>query len=92
MEFDGWIEPCKVRAFPWIGSNQIYCNVQYYAPGQSIEQPPVLDKSVLITDNEAGRQIVNNYMHSLVEYITKMKTADSHKIPLLTFLPSNTLE
>jgi hypothetical protein len=42
MELDRWIGSYKVRAFPWNGK-RIYFNVQYYAPGQSIEKPPVWD-------------------------------------------------
>ncbi len=52
MELDRWIGSYKVRSFPWIDGKRIYFNVQYYAPGQSIEKPPVWDKTVYVTDNE----------------------------------------
>lgn len=41
MELDRWIGSYKVRSFPWIDGKRIYFNVRYYAPGQSIEKPPV---------------------------------------------------
>ncbi len=55
MEIDKWISGYKVRSFPWIDGKRIYFNVQYYAPGQSVEKPSVWDKTVYITDNNAGR-------------------------------------
>ncbi len=73
MNFDGWISGYKVRAFPWINGKHVYFNVQYFAPGQSIERPPVWDKSVLITDDAAGRRLMNNFTHTLVEHIARMQ-------------------
>lgn len=58
MEIDSWIGGCKVRIFPWIDGETIYCNVQYYRPGQSLSQPPVWDKTVYVKDNDAGRRVV----------------------------------
>ena len=50
MEIDRWVGPYRVRAFPWIEKNLIYFNVRCYAPGQSLEKPPVLDQTVYIND------------------------------------------
>lgn len=58
MEIDTWVEGYKVRSFPWVDGKTIYFNVQYFAPGQSIAQPPVFDKSVYITDDAAGQRLV----------------------------------
>lgn len=69
MEIDKWVNSCKVRSFPWIDGKQIYFNVQYFAPGQSISKPPVWDKTVYITDNESGRRLVSEFTYSLVEYV-----------------------
>jgi hypothetical protein len=80
MEINEWISSCKVRAFPWIDGKRIYCNVRYYKPGQSIEREPVWDKTVYITDNEAGRNLVFNFTHSLVAHIIAMQIPDNKEI------------
>ena len=80
MEINEWISSCKVRAFPWIDGKRIYCNVRYYKPGQSIEREPAWDKTVYITDNEAGRNLVFNFTHSLVEHIIAMQIPDNKEI------------
>jgi len=71
-EIDKWVSGCKVRSFPWIDGKRIYFNVQYYASGQSIERPPVWDKTVYITDNEAGQRLVFEFTASLVEHVIRM--------------------
>jgi hypothetical protein len=73
MEIDKWIGSFKVRSFAWLDGQRIYLNVQYYAPGQSIEKPPVWDKTVYITDNANGQRLVHDFTHSLVEYIARMQ-------------------
>ena len=73
MEINKWINSYKVRSFEWIDKKRIYFNVQYYAHGQSIEKPPVWDKTVYITNNEAGQRLINDFTHSLVEHVAKMQ-------------------
>jgi hypothetical protein len=73
MEIDMWVREYKVRSFPWIDGKRIYFNVQYYLPGQSVQKPPIWNKTIYITDNEAGRNIINNFIDSLVEHIAKME-------------------
>lgn len=82
MEFDGWISSYKVRVFPWIDGKHIYFNVQYYAPGQSIEKPPVWDKTVYITNNDAGERLVSEFKNSLVEHVARMDIADNKQVIL----------
>ncbi len=82
MNIDKWMGSYKIRAFPWIDGKRIYFNVQYYAPGQSIEKPPVWDKTVYITDNEAGQRLVKDFTHSLVEHVAMMQIADNTEITL----------
>lgn len=82
MEIDKWIGSYKVRAFPWIDGKQIYFNVQYYAPGQSIEKPPVWDKTVYITDNNAGRRLVYDFTDSLVNHIARMRLKEHVEVTL----------
>jgi hypothetical protein len=76
MEIDAWISGYKVRAFPWIDKKRIYVNVQYYAPGQSIRQPPVWDKTVFVTDDPNGNRHVHEFTHSLVEHVARMRCAE----------------
>ena len=82
MELDSWVGGYKVRAFPWIDGKRIYFNVQYFKPGQSIRKPPVWDKTVYITDNPAGQQLVSDFTHSLVEHVAKMQIADDTEVTL----------
>ena len=82
MEINTWIDGCKVRACPWIDGKRIYFNVRYYRPGQSIERPPAWDKTVYITDNEAGRNLVFNLTDSLVRHIESMRIPDGKEVTL----------
>ena len=82
MEIDRWINGYKVRSFPWIDGKRIYFNVQYYKPGQSISKPPVWDKTVYITNNDAGQRLVNDFTDSLVEHVLKMQIADGTEVTL----------
>jgi hypothetical protein len=82
VEIDKWISSYKVRSFEWIDGKRIYFNVQYYAPGQSISKPPVWDKTVYITNNEAGQRLINNFTHSLVEHVAQMKILNNTEITL----------
>lgn len=82
MEIDDWVEGYKVRSFPWIDGKRIYFNVQYFAPGQSISRPPVWDKTVYITDNPAGQRILNEFLHTLVEYVARMQIREGTEVVL----------
>lgn len=82
MEIDDWVEGYKVRSFPWIDGKRIYFNVQYFAPGQSIARPPVWDKTVYITDNPAGQRILNEFLHTLVEYVARMQIKEGTEVVL----------
>lgn len=72
MEIDTWIAGCKVRSFPWVDGKNIYFHVEYYQPGQSLSKPPVWERTVYVADNAAGRRVVRDFIHSLVEYISMM--------------------
>ena len=82
MEIDKWVSGYKVRSFPWIDGKRIYFNVQYFAPGQSIERPPVWDKTVYITDNDAGQRLLTDYLDSLVNYVARMTIAEGTEVIL----------
>jgi hypothetical protein len=82
VEIDKWIGSYKVRAFPWIDGKRIYFNVQYYTPGQSVEKPPVWDKTVYITDNTAGRRLVYELTDSLVSHVAGMQLSEYKEVTL----------
>lgn len=73
MEIDRWVGAYRVRSTPWIDGKRIYFNVRYYAPGQAVSKPPVWDKTIYITDNDEGRNILNNFLHSIVEYVAGLE-------------------
>ena len=82
MEINEWMGSYKIRSFPWIDGKRIYFNVQCYAPGQSVEKPPVWDKTVYITDNAEGRRLVCDFTHSLVEHIASMRLPEHIEVTL----------
>lgn len=82
MEIDAWISGYKVRSSPWIDGKTIYFNVQYYRPGQSLSQPPVWSKTVYITNDVAGRDMVENLAASLTEHVANMEIPVGRKIVL----------
>ena len=82
MEIDRWEAGYKVRSFPWIDGKRIYFNVQYFAPGQSIAKPPAWDKTVYITDNAAGRRLVQDFTNSLAEHVAKMSIAAGTEVTI----------
>ena len=82
MKIDKWIGNCKVTGFPWIDKERYYINVQYFKNGQSIEKPPVWDKSVYITMNEKYLTIIKSYLDSLVNYISRLDMPESGEVTL----------
>lgn len=72
MNISGWYSGFKVEASPWIDGETIYFSVSYYLPGSSISRPPKWEKTVYITDNESGRNIVQNFTDSLTNYIARL--------------------
>ena len=85
MEIDTWVDGYKVRSFPWIDGRHIYFNVQYYLPGQSLSQPPAWDKTVYVTDDAAGRDMVENFTSSLAEHISQMQIPEGRKVILTAY-------
>ena len=82
MEIDKFVGCYKVRSFPWIDGKRIYFNVQYYLPGQAISKPPAWDKTVYITDNEAGQRLVSDFLDSLTHHVAKMQISEGAEITL----------
>lgn len=69
MKISGWFSGFKVEAFPWIDGETIYFSVSRYLPGASVSRDPAWEKVVYITDNESGRNMVQNFTDSLTNYI-----------------------
>jgi len=83
MEIDTWVNGYKVRSFPWVDGKTIYFNVRSYLPGQSLSQPPAMDKTVYIANDAAGRDMVENLTSSLTEHVANMTIPDGKKIVLI---------
>lgn len=79
MYFEGFVDGYFVHTEKWCDGT-IYFNVRYFRPGQSINQPPVFDKSVYITDNDKGRFIVKNYKSTLANYVARMDISPENKV------------
>ena len=79
MYFEGFINGYFVHTEKWYDGT-IYFNVRYFRPGQSINQLPIFDKSVYITDNDKGRYMVQNFKSSLAEYVARMDIKPEHKV------------
>lgn len=79
-EIDQWIGSYKVRAFPWVDGKNIYVNVQYYKPGQSIQKPPAWEKTAYIVDDAACRKFVYEYTETLVNAFNNGNITNGSKI------------
>lgn len=77
-----FVNGCLLHIEKWFDGN-IYVNVRRFRPGTSLSSIPEFDKTVYITDNAKGREIVKNYKSSLVEYVSQLDTKD--KKIVLTF-------
>ena len=84
INIDTWAAGCKVRVLPWLDGEHYCVNVQYYAPGSSLERPPAFDKTVYVTANDSGQRALEHFLNSLVEYISRMKIEAGRKY-VLTF-------
>ena len=56
--------------------------IQYYQLGQSIEQPPVWDKTVYITENDNGYKLINDFIYTLVEHVANMQIKEGFEITI----------
>jgi len=84
LEIDKWVNGFRVRAFPWVDGKRIYFNVQYFASGQSIEKPPIWDKTIYIVDNDNGKRLVFELTSTLVEHVAKMQIPNDIEVTLTT--------
>lgn len=82
MIFDGWTAGYRVQILPWPDGEHIYVNVRYYAHGQSLEKPPVWDKSVYLTNDEGGQTLVRQFRDSLVHAVATMEIVPGKKVIL----------
>lgn len=80
MDFEKWVDGYKVRVMRWIDGKHIYINVQYFKPGASIQKPPAMEKTAFIVDDEKGRNMVQNYLSTLVNYIARTEVKPGNKM------------
>ena len=80
MDFERWVDGYKVRVMKWIDGKHIYINVQYFNPGASFQKPPAMDKTAFITNNEKGRNMIQNYLSTLVNYIARAELDKDHRL------------
>ena len=69
INIDTWETGCKVRAFDWIDGKSIYLHMEYFSPGQSLSQPPIKEKSVLLEKSEETEYKLRNYLNTIVDHI-----------------------
>lgn len=82
MYYEGFIDGYLVHVEEWY-DDTIYLNVRYFKAGQSIHSEPAFDKTVYITNNDKGWNMVTNYKSTLVNYVARLDTED--KKIVLTF-------
>lgn len=80
MDFERWIDGYKVRVMKWIDGKHIYINVQYFDPGAFIQKPPAMEKTAFVVDNEKGRNMVQNYLSTLVNYIARTEIKQGNQM------------
>ena len=80
MDFEKWVDGYKVRVMRWIDGKHIYINVQYFKPGASLQKPPAMEQTAFIVDDEKGRNMVQNYLSTLVNYIARAEVKPGNKM------------
>ena len=80
MNFEKWVDGYKVHVMDWIDGKSIYINVQYFKPGSSLSQPPAMEKTAYITDNKKGRNMVQNFLSTLVNFIASSHVAAENRM------------
>lgn len=51
-----------------------------FKAGSSLKKPPEMDKTAFITDNEKGRNMIQNYLSTLVNYIARAELDKDHRL------------
>ena len=80
MNLEKWVDGYKVRVMDWIDGKNIYINIQYFKPGSSLSQPPAMEKTAYITNNDKGRNMVQNYLSTLARYIVSSDAAEGNRM------------
>lgn len=80
MDLEKWVDGYRVHVMNWIDGKSIYINVQYFKPGSSLSQPPAMEKTAYITDNEKGRNMVQNFLSTLVNFIVSRNVATENRM------------
>lgn len=66
-----WVDGYKVHVMDWIDGENIYINIQYFKPGSSLSKPPAMEKTAYITNNDKGKNMVQNFLSTLVNFIVR---------------------
>lgn len=71
MNLEKWVDGYKVHVMDWIDGENIYINIQYFKPGSSLSKPPTMEKTAYITNNDKGKNMVQNFLSTLVNFIVR---------------------
>lgn len=63
MNIERWTSGYKVTATDWYDGQNIYFEVAYYQPGQSLGNPPLWSKSFLIPQREEAK--IRDYLDTI---------------------------
>ena len=71
MNLEKWVDGYKVHVMDWIDGENIYMNIQYFKPGSSLSKAPAMEKTAYITNNDKGKNMVQNFLSTLVNFIVR---------------------
>lgn len=71
MNLEKWVDGYKVHVMDWIDGENIYINIQYFKPGSSLSKPPAMEKTAYIINNDKGKNMVQNFLSTLVNFIVR---------------------
>lgn len=80
MNLEKWVDGYKVHVTDWIDGKNIYINIQYFKPGSSLYQPPAMEKTAYITNNDKGKNMVQNFLSTLVNFIVRSNVPADNKM------------
>lgn len=83
-----WLENAKIEIFESPDSEWLHVTISQYSGGQSIERPPLWERTVYIKKNTEGRDFVFEYTDSLLHYVA---SCDYRENMHITVQPNQTL-
>ena len=64
-----WIENAKIEIFEIPDSEWLCVTISQYSGGQSIEKPPLWERTVYIKKDAEGKRFVFEYTNTLLHYV-----------------------